>query len=44
MVHRSLAGLFTLDQGAPEDDFKLLGFEIGLWDWAPEVKIDSKKA
>ena len=42
MVHRSLVGLFTLDQGAPEDDFKLLGFWIGLRDWAPGVKKGSK--
>jgi hypothetical protein len=42
MVHRSLVGLFTLDQGAPEDDFKLLGFGIGLRASTPEVKKAQK--
>jgi hypothetical protein len=44
MVHRSLVGFFMLDQGTPKDDFKLLGFRIGLRARTPEVKKGSKRA
>jgi hypothetical protein len=44
MKHRSLVGLFVLDQGAHEDLQELFGFGIGLQDWAPGVKKGSERA